>query len=147
MKSSLLIVDDHPDNLLVLEALLGRTYELFEAHSGEEALDLLGEKAVDVVLLDIEMPGIDGYETTRRIKQIPQFQETPVILISGVFTEDPYVKKGYEAGAIDYFTKPFDPAVLRQKVSVYASLQLKNKMLKEQEERIGELEKMLKAKV
>ena len=147
MKSSLLIVDDRPENLLVLEALLGGNYELLKAYSGNAALDVLDKKPVDVVLLDIEMPGIDGYETTRRIKQMEKCQDIPVILISGVFTENPYIKKGYEAGAIDYFTKPFDPALLKQKVSIYASLQQKNKLLREKEERIRELEDLLKAKV
>ena len=143
MKSTLLIVDDHPANLTVLESLLGGTYELLKAHSGHAALDLLNDKPVDVVLLDIEMPGIDGYETTRRIKRIRHCQDIPIILISGVFTEDPYVKKGYEAGAIDYFTKPFNSTLLKQKISVYASLQQKNKLLKEKEERIKELEALL----
>jgi len=144
MNSSLLIVDDNPSNLLVLDALLGRTYELYKARSGEQALEILEEKPVDVILLDIEMPGMDGYETTRRIKQIPRCKEIPIILVSGVFTEDPYVKMGYEAGAIDYFTKPFNPTLLRQKVSVYASLQQKNKLLREMKEKIKELEELLK---
>jgi response regulator RpfG family c-di-GMP phosphodiesterase len=144
MNSSLLIVDDNPDNLLVLDALLGRDYELFRALSGKQALEVLEEKPVDAILLDIEMPGMDGYETTRRIKQIPRCQEIPIILISGVFTEDPYVKKGYEAGAIDYFTKPFNSTLLKQKVSVYASLQQKNKLLREMKEKIMELEELLK---
>src|SRR5436190_16829922 len=108
MKSSLLIVDDHPENLLVLEAVLGKNYELLKAYSGTAALELLQDRPVDTVLLDVEMPGMDGYETTRRIKELEHCKEIPVILISGVFTEDPFIRKGYEAGAVDFFTKPFD---------------------------------------
>ena len=126
MKSRLLIVDDKPANLLALEAVLDAHYDLLRAHSGQEALELLENTPVDVILLDIEMPGLDGYETTRRIKQMPGRQDIPVILISAVFTEDPYIKKGYEVGAMDFFAKPFDPEKLRKKVEIYASLRVKD---------------------
>jgi two-component system sensor histidine kinase/response regulator len=136
MKSTLLIVDDRPENLVVLRALLGGSYNLIPAHSGLEALELLTENIVDLVLLDIEMPGMDGYETTRRIRQMPHHEDVPIILVSGVFTEDPYVKKGYEAGAVDYFTKPFDAEILKQKVALYASLRQKDARIRELEERL-----------
>jgi CheY-like chemotaxis protein len=115
-----------------------------EAHSGQEALDLLKESPVDVVLLDIEMPGLDGYETTQIIKQTPELRHIPVILVSGVFTEDPYVKKGYESGAVDFFTKPFDAAILRYKVGVYASLTHKAIELEEKEAELRTLRAELK---
>jgi CheY-like chemotaxis protein len=150
MKSRLLIVDDRPENLVVLGALLGTKYDLVKAHSGQEALDLLKTHAVDVILMDIEMPGLDGYAATRIIKQSPDLQHIPVILISGVFTEDPYVKKGYESGAVDFFTKPFDPMLLKIKVGIYASLSQKDAELREREAelslkeaRIKELEERL----
>jgi response regulator RpfG family c-di-GMP phosphodiesterase len=146
MKSRLLIVDDKPANLLALEALLSAKYDLVPAHSGQEALKLLRNSAVDVILLDIEMPGMDGYETTRLIKQMPDRQNIPIILISGVFTDDPNVKKGYEVGAVDYFTKPFDPGILRTKVSIYASLSAKDAEIREKDARIKALEEMLTAK-
>jgi CheY-like chemotaxis protein len=143
MKSNLLVVDDKPANIVVLGAILGASYDLIPAHSGYEALDLIQEKDVDVVLLDIEMPGIDGYETVRRIKQIERCKDIPIILVSGVFTEDPYVKKGYEYGAVDYFTKPFNPDVLKLKVAFYASMRQKEALIKEKEEKIKELEMQL----
>jgi CheY-like chemotaxis protein len=145
MKSNLLIVDDKRENILVLEALLGNHYQLTRALSGQEALDLLREKEIDVVLLDIEMPQMDGYETARRIKQIERCQEIPIIFVSGVFMEDPYVKRGYECGAVDYFTKPFDPSILRKKVAIYASLRQKDAQIREQAARILELERLLSA--
>ncbi len=146
MKSRLLIVDDRPENLLVLDAVLGSKYELVPAHSGQEALDLLKGLAVDVILLDIEMPGLDGFETTRLIKLMPERQHVPIILISGVFTEDPYVKRGYSLGAVDYFTKPFDPKMLRVKVGMYASLSEKDAEIRERDAKIKALEDELLAK-
>jgi len=146
MKSNLLLVDDRPDNLLVLEAVLGSGYDLIQAHSGQEALKFLKDMTVDLILLDVQMPSMDGYETAQRIKQIEHCQNIPIILISGIFTEDPHVKKGYECGAVDYFTKPFDPRVLRKKVAIYASLKQKDALLKEKEQRIRELEERLAKK-
>jgi CheY-like chemotaxis protein len=145
MNGNLLIVDDTPENLLVLEALLGNHYEVARAHSGAEALIFLNEKGVDVILLDIEMPGMDGFETARRIKQMERCQDIPIIFVSGVFVDDPYVKKGYECGAVDYFTKPFDPGILRKKVAIYASLRRKDVRIRELESRIRELEGILSA--
>jgi response regulator RpfG family c-di-GMP phosphodiesterase len=143
MKSSVLIVDDHPENLQVLDALLGTKYRLVRAHSGLEALNLLEENSVDLILLDIEMPGMDGYQTAQRIKLMEHCRNIPIIFISGIFTEDPEIRKGYAYGAIDYFTKPFDPAILRRKVAIYTSLRQKDALLEEMEERVRELEELL----
>lgn len=140
MRCRVLIVDDRPANLVALEALLADTYDIVKACSGHEALEFLARATADVVLLDIEMPELDGYETTRRIKELPNGRDLPVILISGVFTEDPFVKKGYESGAVDYFTKPFDTRVLRAKLEIYASMGLKNAVIREQAARIAALE-------
>ncbi len=147
MKSNLLTVDDRPENLLVLKALLGPNYNLIQAHSGQEALDLVAKEPVDVVLLDIEMPVMDGYETARRMKEMECCQNIPIIFISGVFMDDPYVRKGYECGAVDYFTKPFDPSILRRKIAIYASLRRQEMLLKEKEQRIKELEELLSRSV
>jgi|GEM_PF-5014118 CheY-like chemotaxis protein len=136
MKSTLLIVDDRPENLVVLGAVLDSNYDIIPAHSGKEALALLEETAVDVVLMDIAMPIMDGYETTRRIRQMERCQDLPIILISAYFTQDPHVKKGYEAGAVDYFTKPFDPAILKKKIALYASLRQKDAKIRELEQRL-----------
>jgi PAS domain S-box-containing protein len=144
-KATLLLVDDNPSNLIALQAVFGSDYNLVSANSGQEALDQLQAKEVDVILLDIQMPKMDGYETTRRIKQIEQCKNIPIIFITAIFTENPFVKKGYELGAMDYFTKPFDPDILRMKVSVYASFRQKDALLRDREKRIKESEELLKA--
>ena len=121
-KRRILAVDDAPANLVALDAVLGRQYELIAAHSGQEALGILAKDPnIDVILLDIQMPVMDGYEVASRIKKIPECADIPLIFITAIYTEDPHVKKGYELGAVDYFTKPFDPDLLRLKVDVYAT--------------------------
>jgi|GEM_PF-919127 len=144
-KSRLLIVDDLPANLFTMEILLRDAYELIFAHSGQEAVAALTKKEVDLVLLDIQMPGMDGYETARRIKQLAHCQDVPIIFITAIFNEDPYIKKGYEAGAIDYFTKPFDPDILKMKIAIYSSFRQKDLLLKDRERRITESEELIKA--
>jgi CheY-like chemotaxis protein len=90
------------------------------------------------------MPVMDGYETARYIKQTSGCQGIPIIFITAIFTEDPHIKKGYEAGAIDYFTKPFDPDILKLKVGIYASLRQKDALLREREELVRQSEELLK---
>lgn len=141
----LLIVDDKPDNLVALEAVLNDEYDLISANSGAEALEELEKHDVDVILLDIQMPHMDGYETARRIKQIDRLKNIPIIFVTAIFTDNPYIRKGYEAGAVDYFTKPFDPDILRLKVKIYASFRQRDVLLKERERRIKESEELLKA--
>jgi PAS domain S-box-containing protein len=142
----LLLVDDRPANLLALEAVLGDSgYVLLMAHSGEEALAVL-EKQPDIalVLLDVQMPVMDGYEVIKRIKQHRELQEIPIIFITAIHTEDPFVKKGYQVGAVDYFSKPFDPDILKMKVEIYASFRQRANLLKERERQIKESEELLR---
>jgi len=146
MRARVLIVDDRPANLVALEALLGDTYDLVKACSGLDALEFLQQASVDVILLDIEMPGLDGFETTRRIKAMPDRQDIPVILISGIFTEDPHIRKGFESGAVDYFTKPFDSKILRTKLEWYASMRQKDALIRDQAAKIAALEHSLNAR-
>jgi CheY-like chemotaxis protein len=90
------------------------------------------------------MPIMDGFELARRIKKTPAFEETPVIFITAVSTEDPSVRQGYEVGAVNYFSKPFDPDVLRRKVKVYASFQQKVNLLLEKERQLAETQELLR---
>ncbi len=143
-KASILIVDDVPANLIALEAVLSE-YDVVSAKSGQEALDVLKDRNFNVILLDIQMPGMDGFEAARRMKQMSTYHGTPIIFVTANFKDDPYVKKGYEAGGVDYFTKPFDPDILRMKVGIYASFHQKTSLLKEREERIRQSEELLKA--
>jgi PAS domain S-box-containing protein len=145
-KIKLLLVDDKPSNLVALDAVLGRTdYDLIFANSGAEALEQLKQHKVALVLLDIQMPGMDGFETARRIKQLAECQDVPIIFVTAIYNEDPFIRKGYEAGAVDYFSKPFDPEILKLKVRLYASYQHKTLLLAERERRIRETEELLQA--
>nr|MBA2404449.1 response regulator [Bdellovibrionales bacterium] len=143
----ILAVDDKPNNLVALQAVFQDSdYRLIEAESGYQALDLLvAHPDVAVVLLDVQMPGMDGFETASRIKQIPGMQTIPIIFITAVFHEDPFVKQGYKVGGLDYFSKPFDPDILKLKVGIYASLKQKAFLIEERVKRITETEELLKA--
>src|SRR5690348_3820874 len=98
-RPTILAVDDNRSNLLALEAVLGGEYTLLLAESGPDALWLLRKKRdVAVILLDVQMPEMDGYETAASIKKIPHCRQIPIIFITAVFTEDPHVRRGYEVG-------------------------------------------------
>ncbi|MDP9346793.1 MAG: SpoIIE family protein phosphatase, partial [Actinomycetota bacterium] len=121
---SVLLVDDRPENLLALEAVLeplGVT--LRTALSGEEALRALLAEDFAVVLLDVQMPGMDGLETARFIRGRERSRTTPLIFLTAVSTEIDQVAQGYDAGAVDYVLKPFEPTVLRSKVRVFCELE------------------------
>lgn len=141
-----LLVDDRPANLLALEAVLGDTdYHLLKAQSGSEALRLLGQHPdTALVLLDVQMPEMDGFEVSRRIKEHAEWREIPIIFITAIHTEDPFVRKGYEVGAIDYFSKPFDPDILKLKVGIYAGFRQRTNLLKEKERQLRESEELLR---
>ena len=118
----ILLVDDHPTNLAVLEELLGETYPLTIATSGEAALARAAEVAPALILLDVMMPGIDGYETCRRLRALPTLHPPKIIMVSAKAMVAERLR-GYDAGADDYVTKPFDPQELLAKVRVYLQLQ------------------------
>ena len=105
-KSRILSVDDNPDNNEIIQEILSDDYEVRIAASGEEALQIAPEFKPDLILLDIMMPGIDGYETCRRIKADSSLKDTTIIMVSAKDQVDDKVE-GYEVGAFDYITKPF----------------------------------------
>jgi CheY-like chemotaxis protein len=146
VRVKVLAVDDKPANLLALEAVLDeQDYIILPAHSGADALALLkANPDVALILLDVQMPIMDGFEVARRIKKMPGFEDIPVIFITAICTEDPFVRQGYDVGAVDYFSKPFDPDVLRRKVKVYASFQQKSALLRERERQLTETEELLR---
>jgi CheY-like chemotaxis protein len=132
-RSKILLVDDRPDNLMALEAILASLdQELVTASSGEEALKRLLIDDFAVILLDVQMPGMDGFETAHRIKQRGRTRDTPIIFLTAIDREPHHAFRGYAVGAVDYIAKPFDPWLLRAKVSVFVELFEKN-------ERLGEL--------
>lgn len=131
-KARILIVDDVPANLLALRAVLSApNYELIEAESGHQAVRFAEEHEFALIVLDVQMPGLDGYQTAKQLKSRGKNKETPIIFVTAVYREDPFVRKGYDAGAIDYFGKPFDPDILKAKVGIYTELYLKTKRLEE----------------
>src|SRR5215204_1091201 len=104
-KINLLLVDDHPGNLLSLEAVFSESeYNLIMAQSGMEAIQLIQQHDIAVVLLDVQIPEMDGFETARRIKAIEGCRDVPIIFVTAIYKEDPFIKKGYEVGGIDYFS-------------------------------------------
>ncbi|MER6465683.1 response regulator [Streptomyces sp. NPDC001288] len=129
-RAGILLVDDMEDNLIALEAVLGSLNEpIVRARSGEEAMKALLRRRFAVVLLDIRMPGMDGFETAANIKRLDQTKDVPIIFLTGVEEDAGYAFRGYATGAADYLTKPFDPWVLRAKVNVFLELHRKNQQL------------------
>jgi diguanylate cyclase (GGDEF)-like protein/PAS domain S-box-containing protein len=115
--STLLVVDDYPENLISMRALLERQdWQVVTAASGVEALGVLLEQEVDLVLLDVQMPGMDGFEVARLMRGSQRTKLTPIIFLTANEQSQAAVLKGYANGAIDYLFKPFDPQILRPKV-------------------------------
>ena len=116
VKKKILIVDDARENIAILVETLKSDYKVVPALDGEKALKLAqADNHPDLILLDIMMPGIDGYEVCKRLKEDEGTREIPVIFLSGKDSEDEQ-KKGLALGAIDYITKPIDPSVVQEKV-------------------------------
>src|ERR1700736_5500158 len=125
-KVNILMVDDQPAKLMSYEIILGELGEnLIKASSGKEALELLLKNDIAVVLMDVSMPEIDGFELADLIRQHPRFQRTAIIFISAVYLTDLDRLKGYERGAVDYISVPVVPELLRAKVSIFAELHRK----------------------
>ena len=130
----ILIVDDRAENLLALEAILEPLGQrLVRAYSGDEALRKLLKEDFAVVLLDVQMPGMNGFETAQIIKSRERTRYIPIIFLTAISKEEEYVFRGYQMGAVDYISKPFQPDILRAEVMVFVDLHLKQKRLAEQE--------------
>ena len=122
-KVSILLVDDHIENLVALEALLsdlGQT--LVRAKSGLDALRFLLHQEFALIILDVDMPIIDGFETAALIREREKSRHTPIIFLTAINKGEQYVFKGYSLGAVDYLTKPFVPEILRSKVLAFVEL-------------------------
>ena len=136
---NLLLVDDHEENLVALRAILEPLGEnLVSANSGEEALRALLHHDFACILLDVQMPGLDGFDTAELIKQRERSKTIPIIFLTAISKEERHVFRGYSAGAVDYLFKPFDPEVLRSKVAVFIELHRKTAELKRQGELLRE---------
>ena len=127
---NILLVDDQPARLLTYRAILGDLKEnLIEARSGTEALKLLMSHDFAVILLDVNMPGMDGYETASLIHEHPRFEDTPIIFVTAVNVSDLDRMRGYRVGAFDYVMVPIIPEILRSKVVVLVELYRRRRQL------------------
>jgi PAS domain S-box-containing protein len=140
-KVNILLVDDREDKLLALEAVLsGLGQNLVKARSGKEALRWLLKEEFAVILLDVTMPGIDGFETASLIRKRPSTEHTPIIFVTSVSASENNIYKGYSLGAVDYILSPIVAEVLRAKVSVFVELYNRAEQIKQQSERLREAE-------
>jgi PAS domain S-box-containing protein len=130
-----LLVDDRPDNLLALRAILDPLeLRLVEARSGAQALKCLLNEEFALILMDVQMPGMDGFETAALIKDRERTRHIPIIFVTAISKEQHYVFQGYSSGAVDYISKPFDPGILRSKVGVFVELWAKGEQIRHQGE-------------
>ena len=140
-RANLLLVDDRPQNLTALEAILEPLgHNLVSVNSGEAALKELLIREFACILLDVQMPDLDGFETAELIKQRERTSHIPIIFLTAISKEERHVFRGYSAGAVDYMFKPFDPDILRSKVAVFVELWEKTEQLKRQSELLRERE-------
>ena len=131
--ANVLLVDDRPDNLLVMETILGDLNQnLVCAASAREALRYLLTEDFALILLDVQMPGLNGFELAELIRERERTQHTPIIFVSAVSVDEQYIFKGYSLGAVDYLTKPFTPEILKSKVLFFTKLFRQNQEIKRQ---------------
>lgn len=140
----ILIVDDQPANLLAMKALLeGMTAELLTAASGHEALAIMLEHEFALVLLDVQMPDMDGFETATLMRGMKQTRHLPIIFVTAINKEDEHIFRGYDAGAVDYLFKPVNPVILRSKVGIFLKIhgqqRLLEKKTRELDQKVEEL--------
>jgi len=139
-KQSILMVDDRPENLLVLDRLLDdMELDLVRATSGNEALGLALERDFALVLLDVQMPQMDGLEVAELMQANEQTKHIPIIFVTATSKEQESVLKAYESGAVDYVVKPIDPLILRSKVRIFAQLHRQRTIIQQQLEEIKTL--------
>jgi len=148
-KANILIVDDRKENLLAMEALLeSPDIRIIKAESGNQALGLMLEFNFAVVLLDVQMPEMDGFEVAELMRGKEKTRYIPIIFVTAINKEEKYVFKGYEIGAVDYLFKPINPYVLKSKVNVFLDLYRKKleleKVINEKNEYIIELHQLNK---
>ncbi len=139
--ANILLVDDQEENLLVMEAMLSDLGQnIVKAGSGKEALEHLRAQDFALVLLDVHMPGLDGFETAAMIRRNERSRRTPIIFMTAFMQDPPHVQRGYSAGAVDYIFKPLHAEALRVKVSVFVDFFRKTEENKRQAERLRQLE-------
>ncbi|HYF03087.1 MAG TPA: PAS domain S-box protein, partial [Patescibacteria group bacterium] len=147
-KVNILMVDDRPENLLALESTLSDTgLNLIKANSGTEALRWLLREEFAVILLDVQMPDMDGFETAELIRQRRNSEHTPIIFVTANTTDDANLIRGYSLGAVDYIQKPYNKQILRSKVSVFVDLFKKTEEVKVQAENLARINTKLENEI
>ena len=141
-RASILAVDDRPENLFALEAILEPLgHSVVRANSGEEALRHVLQQDFACILLDVQMPGMNGFETAQLIKSRERSRLTPILFLTAISKDEAFIFEGYSVGAVDYMFKPFNPDILRSKVAVFVDLYLKTQQLQEQERKLRDSER------
>jgi signal transduction histidine kinase len=141
---NILIVDDRPENLLSLESLLeSDNRNLLKASSGSEALKIAFETQLALIILDVQMPEMDGFEVARLLKENPRTKDIAIIFVTALSENEKYTLQGYEEGAVDYLHKPLIPAIVKAKVCVYENLYKQSFELKESNQKLKEINKQL----
>lgn len=144
-KINLLLVDDRVENLIALESILeNEELNLIKATSGQQALELVLEHDFALILLDVQMPDMDGFETAELMRGIERTKNIPIIFVTAISKEQKFVFKGYEAGAVDYLFKPLDPEILKNKVSVFINLYRHKKRIEQQASELADKVEELK---
>ncbi|MDI6770018.1 MAG: response regulator [Anaerolineales bacterium] len=147
-KINLLLVDDRPENLLALHSLLNNPeWNLVDAAAGAEALRRLLKQDFAAILLDVQMPEMDGFETAAVIRQRQRSRHTPIIFITAIGVSEAHVFKGYSVGAVDYIVKPIVPEILKSKVAAFVDLFRMRQQVQEQAERLAVLNQELAARI
>ena len=122
-RPKILLVDDREENLFALEALLDDSGgEIYRATSGNEALAIMLKHHMALVLLDVQMPGMDGFEVAELMRGNARTREIPIIFVTAINKDQKHVFRGYESGGVDYLFKPIDPLILTSKVSIFLDL-------------------------
>jgi signal transduction histidine kinase len=145
-RQMILIVDDRPQNLLALEkTLAGTEAELVRAGSGNAALTATLNYDFALAILDVQMPGMDGYELARLLREEPKTQSLPIIFLTAAYREDEQMIEGYRSGAVDYIVKPYNPDILISKVNVFLQMDRQKTELERQREQLEALNRELEA--
>ncbi|MBV6655348.1 MAG: response regulator, partial [Mameliella sp.] len=136
-KVKILLVDDKPENLFSLEAILeGEDREIICAGSGNEALKLAIKNRFALILSDVQMPGMDGFEMVEILRSNPKNKHIPIIFVTAISKEEQYVYKGYNEGAVDYLFKPLDATIVRAKTEIFIALYKQQRQLESQKKEL-----------
>ncbi len=146
---NILIIDDNLNNLYTLQCILEQVsgLEIFQASSGKEGLTLLEENEIDLILVDIQMPEMNGFEFANLVAESEAYKDIPLIFLTAYFKSDEFEARGYKLGAFDYLTKPIDEHRLLNKIHLYNKLHQKNQQLKEANIKLSEAYRELKERI